>query len=85
MVVCEVGPQKEDLNFTRITVAGICIWYPVNIGMPKESLNLVKLTINSVLSRRNAHFVWFDAKNIYLHIPMDWPEYVRIKLSDTPQ
>ena len=53
--------------------------------MPTGSLDLVKLIINSVLSRRNARFVCFDLKNFYLQTPMEKSKYVRIKLSDIPQ
>ena len=56
MVLCEVKPQKEDPNRTRITVAGISIFYPINKGMSTGSLDLVKLMINSVLSCCNARF-----------------------------
>ena len=62
MVVCEVRPQEEDPNITRITVAGSCIFYPGDIGTPIGSLELVKIMINSVLSCSNALFVYFDAK-----------------------
>ena len=84
MVVCEVRPQKEDPNWTRITVAGSRIFYPGDIGTLTDSLDLVKLMINSVLSCHNTCFVFFDTKNFYLQTPMYWPEYVRIKLSDIP-
>ena len=57
MVVCEVQPQKEDPNHTRVTISGSHICYLGNIGMPTGSLNLVKLMINTVPSRRNARFV----------------------------
>ena len=57
MVVCEVKIHKEDPNCTRITVAGSQICYPGDVGTPTGSLDLVKLIINSVLSRRNARFV----------------------------
>ena len=57
MVVCEVQPQKEDPNHTRVTISGSRICYLGNIGMPTGSLNLVKLMINTVPSRRNARFV----------------------------
>ena len=60
MVVCEVKPHTEDPNRTRITVAGSQIYYPGDVGTPTGSLDLVKLIINSVLSRRNARFVSFD-------------------------
>ena len=43
------------------------------------------MIINSVLSRRNARFVCFNAANFYLETPMANPEYVRIKLSAIPQ
>ena len=84
MVVCEVKPHKEDPNRTRIIIAGIQICYPGNVGVPTGSLDLVKLIINSVLSRRNARFVFFDLKNVYLQTPMERSEYLRIKLSDIP-
>ena len=62
MVVCKVKPHKEDPNRTRITVAGSKICYPGDVGTPTISLNLVKLIINSVMSRHNARFVSFDLK-----------------------
>ena len=71
MVVCEVKPHKEDPNRTRITVAGSKNCYPRDVGTPTGSLDLVKLIINSVLSRRNVRFVSFDFKNFYLQTPMD--------------
>ena len=85
MVVCEVKPHKEDPNRTRITVVGSQISYPGDVGTPTGSVDLVKLIINSVLSRRNAHFVSFDLKNFYLQTLMDQYEYVCMKLSDIPQ
>ena len=85
MVVCEVKPHKEDTNQTRITVAGSQIFYPGDVGTPTGSLDLVKLIINSVLSRRNARFVCFDLKKFYFQIPMKQSKYVRIKLSNIPQ
>ena len=85
MVVCKVKPHKEDPNRTRITVAGGQICYPGDVGTSTESLDLVRLIINSVLSRRNARFVSFGLKNFYLQTPMERSEYVRIKLLDIPQ
>ena len=73
------------MNCTRITVSGSQICYPGDVGTPTVSLDLVKLIINSVLSRRNARFVSFDLKNFYLQTPMKRSEYVRIKFSDIPQ
>ena len=53
-VVCEVRPDKDDPNRTRITVAGNRICYPGDVATPTGSLELVKLIINSVLSRKGA-------------------------------
>ena len=85
MVVCEYRPKKEYPNRTRITLAGGHIQYPENLGTPTGSLDLVKMIINSVISRRNTRFVCFDAANFYLQTPMANPEYVRIKLSAISQ
>ena len=83
-VVCEVREQKADPNRTRITVAGGNIVVDNDIGTPTADLNLVKLLINSVLSRPGAKFACFDAANFYLQTPMARPEYVKIKYSDIP-
>ena len=60
VVVCEVKPQKEDPHRTHITVSGSQICYPGNVGKSTGSLDFVKLIITSVLSHRNARFVYFD-------------------------
>ena len=85
MVVCEVKPHKGDPNRTHITVTSSQICYPRDVGAPTGSLDLVKLIIKSVLSRRNARFVSFDLKHFYLQTLMDQSEYVRIKLKDIHQ
>ena len=84
-VVCEVRPQKEDPNRTRITIGGNRICYPGDCGTKTGSLELTKLLINSVISMPNARFACFDIKNFYLGTPLDQPEYVRIKLANIPQ
>ena len=85
MVVCEVKPHKEDPNQTCITVAGSQILYPGDVGTPTGSLDLIKIIINSVLSRHNARIFCFDFKNFYLQTLMERSKYVSIKLSDIPQ
>ena len=84
MVVCEVRPEKDDPDRTRITIGGNRICYPGDVGTNTASLELVKLLLNSVLSRKGARFSTIDLKNFYLDTPMPDPEYVRIKLSDIP-
>ena len=77
-------PQKADPNRTRITIGGSRIIYPGDVATPTGSLELVKLIINSVLSRHDSKFVSFDISNFYLATPMDRSEYVKIKIDDAP-
>lgn len=83
-VVCEVRPQKDDPNRTRITIGGNRICYPGDTGTKTGSLELVKTLLNSVISRPGARFACFDIKNFYLGTPLDRPEYVRIQLAVIP-
>ena len=50
MVVCEVHPDKDDPDCTRITIGGNCICFPGNVGTNTALLELVKLRLNSILS-----------------------------------
>ncbi len=84
MVVCEVHPDKEDPNRTRITIGGNRICYPGNVSTNTASLELLKLLLNSVLSQKGARFSSIKLKNFYLDTPMPKPEYVCIKISDIP-
>ena len=85
LVVCEVRPEKDDPDRTRITIGGSRICYPGDVGTNTASLELVKILLNSVLSRKGARFSTIDLKNFYLDTPMPDPEYVRIKMSDIPE
>ena len=67
---CEYRPDKGDPNRTRITIAGGHILVPFDISTPTVSLELVKLIINSLLSRQNAQLAAFDIKTFYLDTPM---------------
>eukprot|EP00957_Ditylum_brightwellii_P199641 15219360-Ditylum_brightwellii.AAC.1 len=69
----------------HITIAGNHIIFTGEVSTPTASLKLVKLTINSVLSRPNARFCSFDVSNFYLGTPMERPEYIKIKLTDITQ
>jgi len=84
MVVCEVRPDKDNPDRTRITIGGSRICYPGDVGTNTASLELFKLLLNSVLSRKGVRFSTIDLKNFYLDTPMPDPEYVRIKITDIP-
>ena len=59
--------------------------YAGNAGTKTASLDLLKLLMNSVLSRKGAKFITYDILNYYLATTLDYPEYVKIKLTDIPQ
>jgi hypothetical protein len=82
LVVCEVRPEKDDPDCTRITIGGSKICYPGDISTNMALLELVKILLNSVLSHKGACFSCINLKNFYLDTPMPDPEYVRVKLSD---
>ena len=84
-MVCLVRPEKSDPNRTRINIGGNPIFYPGDVGTKTASLDLVKIVINIVLSRKDAKYFTFDIYNFYIQTPLDSPEYVCINLSDIPQ
>jgi hypothetical protein len=84
-VVHEVREGKDGENCTRITVGGNLICYPGDTGTNTASLELIKLMLNSVISRKGAQFACIVIKNFYVDTPMEDPEYVRIKITDIPE
>ena len=40
--------------------------------------------MNSVLSRKVSKFITYDIRNYYLATPLEYPECVKIKLTDIP-
>jgi hypothetical protein len=63
MVVCEVRPDKDDPDCTRITIRGNHICFPGDVGTNTVSLELFKLLLNSVLTCKGARFSTIDLKN----------------------
>ena len=80
--MCEYRAHKEYPNLIRITIGGNRICYPGGVGTQTVLLELVKLVINSALSRRNVLFAAFYARTFYLETPMDRPELVQIRLDE---
>jgi hypothetical protein len=74
--------ENDDENRTRITVGGNLICYPGNSCTNAASLELIKLMLNSVISRKGARFSCINIKKFYLDTPMEDPEYVRIKITE---
>ena len=83
-IACELRPDKDDPDRTQITIGGNIIFYPGDVGTNTVSLELIKILLNSVLSRKGARFSTMDLKNFYLDTPMENPEYVHLKVSGIP-
>ncbi len=74
--------RKDDPDCTRITIRGIHICFPGNVGTNTASLELVKLLLISVFSCPGAWFSSINLKNFYLNTPVPDPKYIRIKIAD---
>ena len=83
--VCNVRPEKDEVNRTRFVVGGNRINYPGDIGTPTADMLLAKILFNSVISTKNARFMLGDIKNFYLNTPLKKKEYTKLKLADIPQ
>ena len=59
--------------------------YAGDAGTKTASLDLCKLVMNSVISRKGAKFITYNILNYYLATPLHYPKYVKIKLTDIPQ
>ena len=84
-VVCEVRHGGNDPNRTIITICGTNVCYTGDVGTNTASLELFKLMINNVLSRKGSNSVCFDIEFFYLSTPLERPEYVKIQLSKIPE
>ena len=59
--------------------------YARDAGTKIASLDLCKLRMNSVISIKGGKFITYNICNYYLAKPLDYPEYVKINLTDIPQ
>jgi hypothetical protein len=86
LIACSIRPEKVDEpNRTRLVRGGDRVHYPFDTGKPTADLLTVKLLIHSIISTPGAKFFTMDIKNFYLCTPMDWYEYMRLKLADMPE
>ena len=84
-IVCNVRPQKEETNRTRLTFGGNNLSVDMDCGTPTADLLTVKLLLNSVISTPNAKCMILDIKDFYLNTPMNKPEFLCMKLEHFPQ
>ena len=68
-----------------ITIVGSRVVYNGDVGTKNASLDLCKILFNRVLSQEGAKFITYEISNYYLATPLDYPEYIKIKLTEIPQ
>jgi hypothetical protein len=81
---CDIKPNKEEVNCTRLTMGSDRINYPDDWGTLTADRILFKILVNSIISTPNAKCVMMDIKDFYLQTMMQRPEYMRLKLTDIP-
>ncbi len=71
---CDIKPNKEEINCTRLTMGSDRINYLDDCGTPTADMILFKILVNSIISTPNAKCVMMDIKDFYLQTPMRRPE-----------
>ena len=83
--MCNVRPEKDEVNSTRFVVGGNRINYSGDVGTPTADMLLAKILFNGVFSTKNARFMMGDIKNFYLNTPLKRKGCIKLKLADIPQ
>jgi hypothetical protein len=77
--------SKKDKYRTRITIGGNLVNYPGDCRTPTTKMLMVKLLLNSVISKPNVKFITLNFKDFYLMMPTKRYNYFRMKLDLFPQ
>ena len=83
-IVCEIKPEKEEKERTRLTVGGNLLDFTGNISTPTASVTTAKCVFNSVVSTPGGRCL-LDIKHFYLNNILPDPEIMRIPLKIIPQ
>ena len=79
-IVVDFRPQKVYLNRIRITSGANLINCPGDLTTRTADLTTSKIIWNSVISTEGARFGCLDVGNVYLEMPMDRCEYMKMPL-----
>ncbi len=79
-ISCDIKPNKEGKECTRLTAGGDRINDPEDVVTPTADMTLVKIFLNSIISTKGAKCVMLDLKDFYLNTPMKRYEYMRLKI-----
>ena len=70
-IVCNVRPQKDEVNQSRLTVGGDRINFEGDFSTPTANLITVKLLMKCIVSTPGGKFLGLDHKGFHLITPMD--------------
>ena len=84
-IVVVEWPQKKEKERACLTVIGTYNDYPWDKAVHTSDLTTDKILFNSIISTPGVTFHGGDLKNFYLNMPMDHPEYMRLKFDLIPE
>ena len=84
-IVIDHRPPKDNPNHVRITVDGNLINYSFELTTHITDKVSSKILWNSTISTKGACFAGADIKNMYLAMPLDQYEYMKMPLCLFPQ
>ena len=84
-IVCEMKPEKEEKERTRLIVGGNLLDFTGNISATTASVTTSKCIFNSFLSTPGARCLLADIKHFYLNKILPDSEFMRIPLKIIPQ
>jgi hypothetical protein len=84
-IVVDVCPQKLDPHCIQITAGGNLVKYPGKLLRRTTNLTTSKHMWNSVLSTKDARYMYLDFKNFYLSAPLDRYKYMKMPLGLFPE
>ena len=81
-IICNIWPEKDNLNNARLTYGGSNYKYPDDCGISTADLLTVKLLLNSAISTLGANFMNIDIKNFYLMTSLDCHKYMKMEMEN---
>ena len=85
--VCDHRPLKDEQWRIRLVVGGDKLSFEADSGSPATDLLETKILFNSVISDARNHgakFLSMDLKDMFLHTPMEKPEYMKVHIKYFP-
>ena len=84
-IVCEMKPEKEEKERTRLTVRGNLLDFTGNLSSPTASVTTSKCVFNIAVSIPGARCLLADIKHFYLNNILPDSDFMRIPLKIIPQ